>query len=482
MTLRTKAIKGAKWTVIQEILSQLIDFVILIILARLLLPKEFGIIAVAGAIITAIGPVVSLGLGVAILQKDEIDRKHLDTAFWSVFIMGCLFSGFFVISSSWWADFFTDPALDEVLSWLSINIILSSLVVVQEAILRRNLNFKVFAIRTSIGKLIGGIAGITLAFYGFGIWSLVVRYLTTPFVGLLLLWKVSEWRPTFFFSRKHFKELFSFGIHVSINELLILINRQSDTFLISFFLGSTALGYYNTAYRLMSLVFRLVSKTVSQVGMPTFSRIQHDKAKIKQGFYDITQLVSIIAFPIFLGMLIIVPEALVTLFGEKWAPSIPVLQILLLVGIVQCLLSPFIAVIMGSGRAKLRLKLQVTDSILNLFGFFIAVQWGIIWVATSYVTVNYLLLPLWCWGINKIIKIKWSTYLKLILRPLILTLIMLSMIICIKLNIINLVDNIHYIAISITSGILIYVIMVFCFYQSATKKIISITKTAFSKR
>ena len=357
----------------------------------------------------------------------------------------------------------------------------------QESILRRQLNFKVYAIRASTGKLIGGIIGVVMAFNGFGVWSLVARFLITSLVSVFLLWGLSEWRPRFAFSTKHFRELFSFGLQIMVNEFVVFVNRQSDNFLIGYFLGATALGYYSAAYKLMSIVFQLVSRTVGQVGMPTFARLQNDKERLWKAFYSISQLTALIVFPVFLGMLVLVPEIITSLLGKQWIQSTPVLQILLLIGIVQCLLSPVVSILVGAGKPGLRLKLQIVDSTANLIGFFIAVHWGIVWVAASYVIVGYTLMPLWYWAVSTVVHVHWAAYVRLVMKPLILTVIMMMGILVAKWTVwsdilgVSVVGDITYLVLSVIGGALIYVSMTYWLYPNAIDRVVDIVKTLFSK-
>lgn len=486
--LRKKAIHGAKWSIIQEIMGQLIDFFIIIILARLLGPKDFGVVAIANVVITSLRPLISQGLGIAVTQREKLENEHLDTVFWFSLASGSLLALCLAVSAGWLAVVFSEPALTNVLTLLSVNIVLMSLTTVQEAILRRELNFKVYAIRATTGKLIGGAVGVALALQGFGVWSLVVRTLVTSFVSVFLLWGLSRWRPRFLFSKKHFRELFPFGSQVLMNELMVFVNRQSDNLLISYFLGATALGYYNAAYRLMAIVFQLVSRTVAQVGMPAFARLQNDRERLWKAFFDISQLIALIVFPVFLGMLVLVPEIVTSLLGEQWGQSTPVLQILLLIGIVQCLLSPMVSILVGAGKPGVRLRLQVIDAIVNLIGFFIAVHWGIVWVAASYVIVGYTLTPLWYWAITTVVHVHWLAYVRLILKPLILTVVMILGILGAKWTIwadvvgTSLIGDVAYIALSAMGGVLIYVSMIYWLYPNAASKVIDIVKILFARQ
>lgn len=477
MSLKNKAIHGAKWSMLQETASQLIDFFIIVILARLLGPTDFGVVAMALVIVTAMRPLVSLGLGAAITQRASIDGKHLDTAFWATLLFGVLLATFLILTAKWWAFAFSEPRLAAILPWLSLSLIFVALTTVQEAILRRDLNFKVYAVRIVGGKIIGGVLGVTLALTDFGLWSLVARNLVTAFVSVLLLWGISSWRPKAQFDIKRFKELFGFGLPVTLNSLLAFVKLNSDSLLISYFLGATALGYYNIAYRLMVIVFQLVTKTISQVGMPTFSRLQDDRARLSSTFISLTQLISAIAFPAFLGVAVLAPELVPGLFGEQWLPSIPVLRLLMLIGVAHCLVQPIIALLVGVGRPKVRLKLQAIDSIANLIGFSIAVHWGIVGVAASYVVVGYALFPLWYLAANNAVLIEASIYIKAIVGPMLLSMIMVVAILFGKTLFEDQLGNFEFIIVSITVGAIFYLSLAYWALPEVTKKVKSIVMT-----
>ncbi len=477
MSLKNKAIHGAKWSMLQEMASQLVDFLIIIILARLLGPTDFGVVAMALVIVTAMRPLVSLGLGAAITQRTEVDQEHLNTAFWATLLFGAILALFMMLTAKYWAVIFSEPRLAEILPWLSLSLVFVALTTVQEAILRRDLNFKVYAIRTVGGKIIGGVVGVTLAFTDFGIWSLVVRNLATAFISVILLWGISDWRPSFKFDIQRFKALFSFGLPVTLNELLAFIKINSDSLLISYFLGATALGYYNIAYRLMAIVFQLVTKTISQVGMPAFSRLQDDPARLASAFISITQLIAAIAFPAFLGIAVLAPELVPALFGEQWLASIPVLRILMLIGIVHCLLTPMLALLVGVGKPKVRLKLQAIDSIANLIGFSIAVQFGIVGVAVSYVIVGCTMFPLWYLATNKAVYIDARSYFQAILHPMLLGTIMVLAILYAKTLVEGHFGNLGFIFMAIPMGAILYVTMAYWMLPEVTIKAKSIVKT-----
>ncbi len=482
MKLREKVVHGLKWTAIQQYIEQLFDVAIFVILARLLGPQDFGLVAMAAALIAMLGPLMAQGLGPAIIQRAEIETAHLNSAFWPILALGTLFMVFFISTAEWWATVFSEPKLAGVLRWLSLGFVLSSLVPVQAAILRRNLRIKSLSLRSMLAELVGGLVGLALALNDFGVWSLVARMLAARTVGVFLLWAVSDWRPQFQFSFSHFKDLFSFGVHMMASGILVGINRRSDSLLIGYFLGSTALGFYNIAYRLMSIVFKLVSKSVTQVGMPAFARIQNDPDRLKSAFYETSQMVAFVAVPAFLGIMLLVPEIVGVLLGEKWVPSIPVLQVLVLIGIAHCLLEPMISVIVGTGRSGLRLKLQAVDSVANVIGFLIAVHWGIVAVAMSYVTVGYLMVPLWYLALKSSVPVLGSEYLRAIVGPFVATLVMMLAISADRLMFVDVLGGTAFLVLAVATGILIYASTIYLLYPAIAKKIFDIAKMIFARK
>lgn len=289
------------------------------------------------------------------------------------------------------ADLFKEPQIAPIIRCLSLGFIISAFSSVQEATFQRKLAFKSLAIRSLIAVVIGGIVGVTMAFMGFGVWSLVGQQLANSFVQVLVLWSVSDWRPGFRFSPKHFKELFSFGVNVMGMNLFNFLNRRSDDFLIGYFLGSIALGYYSVAYRLLLILTQLLTTIIVKVSLPTFSRLQQEPERLRNALYKAIQLTSLITFPGFLATVILAPELVTVIFGQEWSPSIPVMQVLNLIGILYAYFYFNGSVMMAVGKPSWKLALDFIQAVSNVIAFAIAVQWGIVAVAAAYVIRGYLM-------------------------------------------------------------------------------------------
>ena len=281
MSLRQKAAKGVFWSVIQKWGRAAIQAFFFILLSRLLTPEAFGLVALATIFIDFVEIFLDQGTSVAVVQRAQLERAHLDTAFWISILTGILLTGLGISTSGFVASLFEEPHLAPVLSWLSLSFITNALSTTQNAILQRNLAFKSLAARSLIATIVGGIVGFSMAIAGFGVWSLVGQELSRGLTAAIVLWGASDWRPGFNVSKKHYKELFSFGISVVGNNSLEVLVRRSDDLLIGYFLGPTLLGFYTIGYRLLLIIIRLVTSITTTVAFPTFSRLQDNPERMR---------------------------------------------------------------------------------------------------------------------------------------------------------------------------------------------------------
>ena len=433
MSLRQKAIKGVFWSAIQSWGGQAVAFLVFALLARLLEPKAFGLISLATVFWAFVEVFLDQGFPLALIQRQTIEPEHLDTAFWSNLAVGILMTGGTIASADFVATLFNEPELSSIIRWLSCSFILRAFCTIQDAILRRNMAFKALATRSLIGVVIGGIIGVIMAFMGFGVWSLVGKKLSSILVQIFVLWTASDWRPGWKISGRHFQDLFSFGVNIIGINLFNFFNRHSDNFLIGYFLGSVALGYYTIGYRVLTVMTQLLTVITNQVAISAFSRLQQDKNKLSNTYFSATKLICFISFPAFIGVTLLAPELVPTLFGKQWTSSIPVVQILMLSGVFYCLEYLTSALIVALGKPNWKLTLNFANALTNVIGFLIAVKWGIVAVAIAYTIRGYIFLPVYLLAADKLIQIKFKQYLPLFLSCLASSLIMVISIEVVKL-------------------------------------------------
>jgi O-antigen/teichoic acid export membrane protein len=480
--LKQKALKGVFWSGAQMWGGRAISFIIFAMLSHLLTPQAFGLVAMASLFIIFVQTFQDQGFGDAIVQRADLQPEHLDTAFWTNMLMGSLLALISFILSGFIAELFRQPQLTPIIRWLSLSFIFAALSSTQQAILRRKLAFRELAIRSLLAITAGGVIGVALAFLGFGVWSLVAQDLVYGVVEVVVLWRVSRWRPGLRFSTKHFRDLFSFGINIIGINILNFINGHVDDLLIGYFLGPTLLGFYTVAYKLLGTMLDLFTSVTNSVAFPTFSRLQNEPDRLRRAFYQAIHYTSLISFPAFIGMAAVAPELIPVLFGPQWTLSIPVLRVLAFIGILQSIFYFHNSLVIALGKPSWRLRMVLLNAVLNVIGFAFAVQYGIVAVAVSYVVRGYLVSPIEFWMVHKLAQINLRTYLYQFLGPSLGTLAMTATILVIAYLTGNETSIQLQLALFVLSGGLVYLIIVQLVEPSLYRQLLSLVRLVLPAR
>ncbi len=411
MNLKKQTLQGVFWSGIQIWGSQAGSFIIFLVLARLLSPSAFGMVALANLLIYFGQILITQSFGMLLLQKKELQESDINTVFWAQVILGIIFTSASFVGAGPIAQIFRQPSLTAVIQALSPLLIITLLSETQVTLLRRNFEFKIIATRSLIGIFIGGIVGIVMALRGYGVWSLVAQQLTYEVVGLIVLWSASSWRPGWQFSKVFFLESLTQVIPIIGYRILEFFNQRSDNLLVGYFLGDVALGYYAIAHRILEVMNIALINTLNQVALPMFARLQNDLAKFTAAFYRANLLTSLLAFPIFFAVMALAPDLVRTLFGSKWSDSAPILQIISLAGVLRLPTLFRRSVFFSLGQPSLQLKFTAINSVLNIIACIIAVRWGMVAVASAYVLSDYLAFPAGQWFLNQVLRVPWKVYL-----------------------------------------------------------------------
>ena len=336
------------WSVLmvggQQGLTALVSFA----LAAILGPSSFGTVAMAAVYILFMQMLLQQAIP-AIIQRKDLETEHLDSAFWLVMAATVVITGFSIALSGPWAALNRTPDLQPIIVALSLLVPLQGLVVVQEAVLRRSMDFRSLAVRSLAAAALGGVVGITMALRGAGTWALVGQQLGTGIVGAIVLWHVSPWRPRLRFSWAHARDLVGFSVGSSLASLATFVNARSDVLLIGLFFGAFAVGLYRLASRFTEIFVDFLSRSIQQVAFPELSRLQTDTAAFARRMRDIMAQSSLLTFPA-LGVLAGCAVPLLRLFGPEWAGASDALQILCLVAAVRALTLIGAAGIQAIGR------------------------------------------------------------------------------------------------------------------------------------
>jgi teichuronic acid exporter len=313
-----------------------ITTVITFILAAIVGPSTFGLVAMAMVYLMFIQMLVRQGMIPALVQRQRLDQTHINSAFWLIVATGAVLTVGSVLLSAWWAEVNRTPDLEPVINALSVIILLQSLVVVPEALLSRKMDFRRLAVRTNSAALVGGAVGLALALTGFGVWALVAQHIVKALVDVVVLWGLSDWRPRLTFDWPAAKELLGFSVSATIAGFGSFVNSRADALVIGLFFGPTAVGLYRLAARLVDLIVDVTVRSFHSVSLPELSRIQNDRPRFADRITNMVSSTTLIAFP-GLAILAGVSELLMAAIGEEWAAAAAPLSVLCLAGAVTVL-------------------------------------------------------------------------------------------------------------------------------------------------
>jgi PST family polysaccharide transporter len=394
MSVKRKAIHGILWTGLAKASMQGVIFIIMLVLARLLSPEDFGIVGMAAIVTVAISLVNDRGLGTAIIQKNTLSEDHYATVFWGGIGFSLLLLAGTVLVSVPMALFFKNPAVQAVVAVQGIGFVIGSLGIVQKSILNKDLEFKKLAVAEVAASLVSGMISIGLALMRFGVWSLVIGALVRDAVNVALVWIYCSWRPRLFFSWKQFHELFAFSAKVLGNDVASYAVANIDVLMIGRLLGTEALGYYTLALNLVKIPVARLSGVVSKVAFPAFSAIQDDMKKLRKGFLKSSAMLSMILFPLLLGLGLYAEEFIRIFMGAKWLPMAMPLIILVPMGLAKSVGVIRWPVLMALGRPDIELKWNLAYILPLGAVIYLGARWGLVGAAAGISLLLVLTFPL----------------------------------------------------------------------------------------
>ncbi|MGH3451209.1 MAG: lipopolysaccharide biosynthesis protein [Haloechinothrix sp.] len=341
-----------RWSFAMESGRQTLSLAVAFILAAVLGPEAYGLVAMAMTYVLFVELVQQQGLSAAIVQRKELTRRHADTAFWMIVGSSGLLTLVSVGLSGWWAGLNRLPELQPVIMALSALVPVHALVIVQEALLRRRMAYRALAIRTFVAVSAGAAAGLSGAFLGWGVWALVAQQLTAAVVSVVVLWSVSGWRPRFGFSRACARELFGFSSGSFLSHFAVFVNRQADVLLIGFFFGPVVVGLYRFGMRLVEFLLQATSRPFQSIALAELAPFQNDLPAFRRRLLRLLGLSASLTVPA-MGVLAGVAGPAVALLGAEWSSAVWPLRVLCVVGVVWALSLLDIAVLQALRRPHL---------------------------------------------------------------------------------------------------------------------------------
>lgn len=357
-SIKRQALNSLIWKFMERISAQFVSFVVSLILARILLPEDYGVIALVTVFITFADVFVSNGLGTALIQKKDADQEDFSTIFYAGIGLSLVFYLIVYAGAPIIAKIYDNPLIVPVLRVMGLRLPVSAVNSVQQAYVSRRLDFKKFFYATIIGTVISGIVGVYMALNGFGVWALVGQYLTNSFVDTLILFITVGWRPKLLFSFDRLRELMNFGSRVMFTKFIGTLFNQMKSLIIGVKYTSSDLAFYNRGEVFPVLIASNIETSVDSVLFPTLSQFQNDKEKIKNIISRFVSACSFLIMPMMVGLAFTAETVIRLLLTEKWLPCVPYLRFICIQQIFSVINTANLQVLKSLGEGNKLVKLE----------------------------------------------------------------------------------------------------------------------------
>ena len=375
---------GAAWGLSTQFLGQVLHLGIRIILARLLVPEDFGLIAMVVVFLSFAENVLDLGFGAALVQQRNLTDEHRTTAFWCVGLASCCAALLCVVGAPVVGRFYGSEEVVPIMRVLGVSLVLGFPDAVYRATFQRDMDFRTLGIRRIASTMIGGLGGIGAALGGLGVWALIVeRVLRVSSASAWMILQAS-WRPGGKTSWQAVTQLWRYSRSLVGARLVNYFNRNLDNLLVGKFLGAQSLGIYSFAYQGVAGPLQYLARPLANVAFPAFARLQRDRAVARRAYLETLSGLAVVCIPVVGVLCFFSPWIIPWLIGAKWMRIVIPFQLLCVVASIQVLMSLSPSLFNGLGRPDLSFKWTLIALILNAIGFITGLRWGVVGVAAGY--------------------------------------------------------------------------------------------------
>ena len=370
--------------------TQFIQLIVTIMIARLLMPEEYGLFLLVFIFTSIAGVIVHNGFNIALIQKKDADEIDFSSVFYLTLFVASLLYGILFFAAPFIASFYEYPQLSLVLRVLCLTLFLGVFISIQNSIIARKMQFKKLFISNLGAVIVSGIVGITLAYRDFGIWALVGQHLTSQLITTIILFVTLRWRPKPIFSIKRIKKLFSFGWKLLVSNLIDSIDTNIRNLLIAKFFNPALLSFYSKGLQFPNIIVDNINSPIQSVMLPTLSLQQDNKPRIKEMIRRTHKTTSFLIFPMMIGLAVIAEPLILLLLTDKWLPTVPFLQIFCAFYAIWPILTANLQAITALGRSDIFLKLEILKISLNVIILMISIPFGVHALALGLVISGFL--------------------------------------------------------------------------------------------
>ena len=444
------------WSAIERFSVQFVQLIIQILIARILSPDDFGIIGMIAIFIAIAQSFIDSGFSNALIRKR--DRTDIDnsTVFYFNIVVGAVFYLLLYLCAPAIAKFYNTPILVPVTRIVGLGVIFNSLAVVQRANLTAKVDFKTQAKASLISVIISGGCGLSLAYKGFGVWSLVAQTLLNGGCNTIFLWIFAKWYPKWVFSWKSFREMFSFGSKLLLSGLMDTLYKNIYTIVIGKFYSAGDLGYFTKANQLASFPSSNITGILQRVTYPLLCENQGNKEVLRTRYRTFLRLSAYVVFPLMVGLAVLAEPLIETLLTDKWIAAVPLLQLLCLSMMWYPIHAINLNLLQVQGRSDLFLRLEVIKKIVGVSILCITIPMGVVWMCVGKIVVTIIALIINTHYTGKLIGLGFLKQMRDLLPSLVYSFLMGAAVMLITMVVDN---NILQIIIGIAVGVVVYFVM-----------------------
>lgn len=429
---RKSVIYNLIWRFMERIGAQLVQFIVSVVLARIIAPEAYGTITLVLVFAQILQVFVDSGLGNALIQKKDADDLDFSSVFffnviWCLGLYGVIF-----VCAPFMAKFYNDLSLVSVIRVLCLTVVISGLKNVQQAYVSRTMQFKKFFFSTLGGTIASAVIGITMAYMGFGVWALVMQKLSNLFIDTLVLWLTVKWRPKRMFSLDRLKSLLSFGWKLLASALLDTVYNNLRNLVIGKYYSTSDLAFYNKGQQLPNLIATNINTSIDSVLLPTMSNVQDNRDRVKNMTRRAIKMSTYIMAPMMIGLAVCAESIVSLLLTDKWLFCVPYMRIFCITYIFYPIHTANLNAIKAMGRSDLFLKLEIQKKIVGIIVLIVTIPFGVLTMAYSLLATSVLSQIINAWPNSKLLHYSYLEQLRDILPNVSLAVLMGAIVFLIK--------------------------------------------------
>lgn len=408
---------GVLWNLVSLFITKGANTLFTIFLARLLVPEAFGLVAMATIVFELANIFVNSGFGSALIQSKTVTEKDLNTTFYTNILLSLIAYAIIFFSAPYVAEFYEQTELVLIIKVTGLVVIFNAARVVQTAVCSRAMDFKLIMKSNALGVIISGVLAIGAAWYGLGVWSLVIQMISSALMSVIILWFLSSWRPSVEYSFESFTRLFSFAKNLLVEGFLEVLFRNSYILVIGRFFGAEATGLYFFAKKISELISQQLTTAVQKATFPALAVMQDDNTGLKAKYRQIVQLMIFIIAPVMALLVGCAPLLIEVAFNKSWIAAVPYLQLLCVVGALYPLNAINTNLLMVKGESGILLKIGLIKKGVSLLLLFLSIPYGALGIIISQIVASIFSLLPNAYFANKLIGYSLITQVKDVLKP-----------------------------------------------------------------